>query len=125
MQSDRTWIHRALDRLEACLELQSLGGISWRLTDDELLIVAPVRIEVVGGRDDGSDVFPLFVFDVGAFVEIFDEPPDVRWATGPMPSVSIEGKIDGEAAWIEVQAEPFEDEEPHFTLRPDGSLGKR
>lgn len=51
-----------------------------------------------------------------------DEPPEVRWGTGPMPSVS--GRIDGEAAWIEVRPEPFEDEEPHLTLRPDGSLGE-
>lgn len=51
--------------------------------------------------------------------------PSIHWASEPNPYISVEGQIGGEEAWIELRAEPFEDEEPRFTLQPDGSLRER
>ena len=37
----------------------------------------------------------------------------------------FEGKIDEEAAWIDVRATPFDDEDPCFVVYPDGSVREK
>jgi hypothetical protein len=125
MEHKQTWIARAIERFDTCLELNSPGGMSWRFVeDDHLLIIAPSTIEMVGGRDDGESIFPSFHLDVGDLAGVFDEPPQISWSTREQ-TVSLEGKIAGKDAWIEVQSEPFNDEGPRYNLYSDGSLGEK
>ena len=124
MQSKYAWINRILAQLDGCLEFESLGGFCWRVTADHLLIVAPSLSQIMGGQNDGGEVFPFFHFQISEFAQVFDEPPDMNWSTSKK-SLWFEGRIGGEDAWLEVRSEPFDDEEPHFNLYADGSLGER
>ena len=124
MDSDHDWINRVFDQLDGCLEFESLGGMSWRLTDEGLLVIAPSGIEMVGGRDDGEEVFPFFRLEISELAKLFDEPPDISWSARGQ-SVWFEGKIDGETAWMEVRATPFDNEDPRFVVYPDGSVREK
>ena len=124
MKTERDWVKTALDRLDACLQWESLGGMGWRLIEDGPLIVAPALIEMIGGRNDGEEVFAAFSLDLGEFARVFDAPPQIIWSTRER-SVSFEGKIGEEDAWIEIRSEPFDDDTSHFNLYADGSLGEK
>lgn len=111
-----TWVERAVEHLQSCLEIESLGGVSWRFVEVEgLMIIAPSLLEMVGGRNDGEEIYSFFNLDVGELVEVFDEPPVIYWSTREQ-MVSLEGRIGGEDAWLQIRSLPFDDEEPSFNL---------
>ena len=119
------WVEKVLDRLDEALEWQSPGIISWRFHEDEnWLRLAPSTIELVGGADDGESVYPFYSVHVSHLIEIFDELPEMHWDT-MNNHFSVEGKIDGEDAWITFSREPFDDEEPENILDPKGGIRKK
>lgn len=120
-----TWMQKALDQLDHSLEWQSLGQMAWRyLDEDSCLTLAPALLEMLGGADDGQAVYPFYSLDVSSFVEIFDEPPSTVW-NGMTNELSMEGKIDGDDAWIIFQREPFDDDEPQDVVEPDGGIREK
>ena len=119
------WVEKFLDKLGEALELQSLGTISWRFDEVEnWLQVAPALVEIVGGADDGESVFPFFSLHVSHLIGIFDEPPEMLWDT-MKNEFSVEGRIEGDDAWITFSREPFDDEEPQDILDPKGGIRKK
>lgn len=120
-----SWIERAVEHLQSCLGMESLGGVSWRFVEEEgLLIVAPSLLEMIGGRNDREEVYTFFGLDIGELAGVFDAPPVIYWSTREQ-MVSLEGRIGGEDTWLQIRSLPFDDEEPSFNLYSDGSLGER
>jgi hypothetical protein len=93
-----------------------------RFSEDEgWLQIAPCPLEVVGGADDGESVYPFYSLHVANLIEVFDAVPQMLWTTID-GQFSLEGKIDGDDAWITFHQAPFEDEEPRDVLDPKGGI---
>lgn len=119
------WVEKFLDQLDQALEWQSPGTMSWRFLEAEnWLRIAPCPIELVGGAEDGGAVYPFFFLHLSNLIERFDELPEMFWDT-MNDEFSLEGKIDGDHAWITVSREPFDDEEPQDVLDPKGGIRKK
>jgi len=119
------WVEKFLEQLDDALELKSLGTISWRFHKDEnWLRVAPSLVELVGGADDGEPVYPFYSLNVSHLIEVFNERPEMNWDT-MSNEFSLEGKIDGDDAWIILSREPFDDEEPRDVFDPKGGIRKK
>jgi hypothetical protein len=83
--------------------------------------LVPSLVELVGGAADDEWVYPLYALNVSHLIEVFDEPPEMLWDT-MSNEISLEGKIDGDDAWIILSREPFEDEEPRDVFDPNGGI---
>jgi len=122
MGTAMTWIQKALDQLDQSLEWKSLGKISWRYDpDDSCLMLAPALLEMVGGANDGEEVYPSYSLDVSSFSVVFDELPVTIW-DGMANELSMEGNIDGNDAWIIIRRDPFDDDEPNDIVEPGGGI---
>lgn len=116
------WVEKFLDQLDVSLEWQSEGTLAWRFYEEEgWLQIAPCPLEVVGGADDGETVYPFYSLHVAELIEIFDAVPDMLWTT-MNGEFSLEGKIDGDDAWITFYEAPFENEEAQDILDPKGGI---
>jgi len=116
------WVEKFLDQLDLSLEWQSLGTMAWRFSEEEgWLQIAPCPLEVVGGADDGESVYNFYSLQATHLIKIFDGVPEMLWTT-MHGEFSVEGKIDGEDAWITLHEAPFEDEEPRDVLDPNGGI---
>ena len=91
------------------------------LRGERLLRMAPCPLEVVGGADDGEVIFPNFSLHIAHLIEVFDGVPEILWST-MNGEISLDGKIDGEEAWIMLYDRPFDDEEPGDVLDPEGGI---
>ena len=119
------WLEKVLDRLDEALEWHSPGTISWRFHEDEnWLRLAPSTVELVGGADDGEAVYPFYSLHISNLIEIFDEPPELRWDT-MNNEFAVEGRIDGDDVWVTLSRHPFDDEEPEDVLDPKGGIRKK
>jgi hypothetical protein len=117
------WVEKFLDRLDQSLEWRSLGTMAWRFHEDERwLQISPRPLEVVGGADDGGTVYPFYSLNVSHLIEVFDGVPEMLWTT-MNGEFSLEGKIDGNDAWITFHEAPLiGDEEPGDVLDPKGGI---
>jgi hypothetical protein len=119
------WVEKLLDQIDKTLEWKSLGTISWRFHKYEnRLRLAPSLVELIGGADDGEPVYPFYSLNISHLIEVFDAPPEMIWDT-MSNEFSLEGKIDGDDAWITLSREPFDDEEPRDILDPKGGIRKK
>ena len=119
------WVNKFLDKLGEVLELKSPGKVSWRYNEfEDWLLVAPSVLELAGGANDGESVYPFFALHVSDLSEIFDEPPELFWDT-MNDEFSVQGKIDGDDAWITIFRNPFEDDEPDDIVDPNGAIRKK
>jgi hypothetical protein len=97
------------------------GALSYRITEDEELLLAPAAAEMLGGANDGAVVFPGYQLSVSAIAEAFDSPLEIHLNTQPSPNLTFIGTIGGEKAVVLILTEPFPDDEHHFRQHPDGS----
>src|SRR5271170_7780333 len=105
------WVEKFLEHLDQSLEWQSMGTLAWRFVEEESwLLIAPCPLEVVGGADDGESVYPFYSLHIANLIEVFVAVPQMLWTTID-GEFSLEGKIDGDDAWITFHHAPFEDEE--------------
>jgi len=88
------------------------------------LIIAPVLAEIVGGAEDGEEVFPFFSMHLAALAQAFDALPEMSWDT-MHDDLHVEGEIDGEDAWITIQKFPFEEEDRPRWVIEGGTIRKR
>lgn len=97
-----------------------MSGLSYRWSKPEenswgpwLLMIAPLVIEISGGKHDGSTGFDFVDADLLALpkcldvVESFSYDPDY----GREPHLTLTGKKGKREVVVEVYFEPFEDEE--------------
>ena len=69
-------------------------------------------------------MYPFYSLHISHLIEIFDEPPELRWDT-MNNEFSVEGRIDGDDVWVTFSREPFDDEEPEDVLDPEGGIRKK
>ncbi len=62
------------------------------------LIIAPALAEIVGGAEDGEEVFSFFSMHLAALTQAFDALPEMSWDT-MHDDLHVEGEIDGEDDW--------------------------
>ena len=61
-------------------ESHSLGSFELRFSPEECqLIIAPAVPEMVGGAEDGEEVFPFFSIHLAELAKAFDALPMARW----------------------------------------------
>lgn len=117
---DHGWHRKVMDALANAVELTSPGALTCALADEgEALAIAPSLLEM---QDEEDHVFPHFSIDVGAFVQVFDEPPAMLWRTYPETALSLSGRIDGQEASVEVYGQPFDDAQPVGMMDKDGNV---
>ena len=129
------WLDTLIETVVNCMEAHSpMGGCGFRFcppeTDDELwaIFVYPTPVALRGGDDDGQRVDPGFSLDLEVLREALDEVVALRWTAHPLseydynhPSVAIEGRFQGHAVYVEIQAYAPDDEPPGMTLDVDAS----
>jgi hypothetical protein len=119
------WLKQVFEVLETCVEGYGPGSFDARICPDECHVtVAPVLAEIVGGAEDGEEVYPLFAVHLAELANAFDKPPETTWDT-MHDELHVEGEIQGEDVWITFQKSPFrDDDEPQWVIER-GSLRRR
>ncbi len=125
MEDAPQWVEAILDVLEGCIEGYSPGSFELRFIPEECqLIIAPAVAEIVGGAEDGEEVFAYFSIHLAAVAQAFDALPEMSWDT-MHDELHVEGEIDGEDAWITVQKFPLTDDEKPRWVIEGGALRRR
>jgi hypothetical protein len=125
LHSVAQWVDTVLDVLDACLESYSPGSFELRFSPEECqLIIAPALAEMVGGAEDGEEVYAPFSLHLAELVKAFDALPEMSWYT-MHDELHMEGEIDGEDVWIILQKFPFKDDEKPRWLIEEGVLRRR
>jgi hypothetical protein len=119
------WVEKFLDKLDEALEWQSPGTISRRFNEVEnWLQLAPSPVELFRGADDGDSVYHFYSVHISRLIEIFDELPEILWNM-MNNEFSVEGRIDGDDAWITFSKNPFDDEESQDVLDLNGTIRRK
>lgn len=127
-----SWLETLVDIVANCIEAHNaMGSLEYRYSLDEdltELIVYPAPVELVGGAVDGAIVVPGFSLDVLALQSVFEPVEAVSWQAhglGPHdlegPHLSVEGRYQGHAVWLQVLAEPPQETEPGLRLDTSGT----
>lgn len=107
-------------------------GYDAMLADDRWVVGLFLgRIEIVGGRDDGSTEPPGFEFDVLGLIARFTEVERVRWNAVPAETeeaesfaatsfLSIDGRISENPLRVQVYSVPPSEMGPGLRKYPDG-----
>ena len=108
------WVEKLLEETDRFLEGHSPGPLEFRFVEAEgQLVIAPGLVEMVGGSEDGTEAYPFFSVHLSGLMELFDQPPEVLWTTMHdelhVDGLHVEGKIDGQDAWVTFQKAPFDD----------------
>jgi hypothetical protein len=64
-ENPNPWIDALLAKLELFVELQSSGALDIQYAEGEL-VISPDVLELVGGENDGDEVFPFFNVELSA-----------------------------------------------------------
>ena len=73
-------------------------------------VKSPAVSEIVGGAEDGDEVFPFFSLHLAMLASVFDRLPEMSWGT-LHDELHVEGSIDGDDAWITVRKFPLQEQE--------------
>jgi hypothetical protein len=122
------WREELLDAVcETCISdvRGRMSGFSYRWLKPEdnawgtwLLVIAPLVIEIAGGKDDGATGFDFVDVDLLALptcldeVESFDYDPDY----GRDPHLTLAGKKHNREIVVEIYFAPFADDEANTIL---------
>ena len=104
-ENPNPWMDALLAKLESFVELQSPGSLDIRCAEGEL-VIAPDVLELVGGENDGDEVFPFFNVELSALLDEFDERPEVTWNT-MHDELWVDGQIGGADAFVIFRRNPF------------------
>ncbi len=119
------WVEAIVDVLEGCIEGYSPGSFELQFSPVECqLIIAPALAEIVGGAEDGEEVFAFFSIHLAALAQAFDALPEMSWDT-MYDELHVEGEIDGADAWITIRKFPFEEEDRPRWVIERGSIRRR
>jgi len=119
------WVDTVLDMFDACVEGYSPGSFELRfISEESQLVIAPALAEMVGGAEDGEEVYAPFSVHLAELAKAFDVLSEMSWNT-MHDELHLEGEIDGEDVWITLQKFPFEDDEKPRWLIEEGVLRRR
>ena len=121
------WIEDLVGAVSVCLSVHSpMGPLGYRYLPDEewwILLVYPTPVELLGGAEDGAQMVTGFTLEVRDLLAVFSDIEAIHWQTQSFgdhdllgPHLSIEGVYQDHQVWLQVLAEPPEDEEPQMKL---------
>ena len=125
------FVNQAADLFEPLSDVARVG-YDCKLADDRWVIGLFLgRIEIVGGREDGSTQPPGFEFDVLGLIARFTEVERVRWNALPAEReeaetflatsfLAIEGRIGDHPLRVQVYSVPPSEMGPGLRKYPDG-----
>jgi len=133
MSQPPAWLGSLVDEIGNCVEAHAaMGPLGYRWSEESGawdVIVYPTPVLLRGGEADGMIVSPGFSLDVNGLLSRFDQVADVRWSVYGhrlSPSggqeITIEGVYAGHELFLQLLAEPPEDEEPGMELDATRSL---
>jgi hypothetical protein len=119
------WLDSLLDEVAGCICAESpMANLSLLYRKDEgcwEVDIFPEAVELVGGKDDGAVVNPLFSIDLDGFRSLFEQVVDFGWnALGSYdadgPYVWLEGQHQGRTVFLRILAEDPRDDRPGAKL---------
>ncbi|MDJ0706420.1 MAG: hypothetical protein QNJ46_24380 [Leptolyngbyaceae cyanobacterium MO_188.B28] len=127
MSPPSAWLESLVELAASCMEAHSaMGTVGYRYTEEDDLtevIVYPTPVELVGGEEDGTLVVSGFTLDIQTLTSAFEQVIAIYWysrSLGPYDlsgaNVSIEGLYQGHSVWMQILADPPEDEQPGMKL---------
>ena len=129
MPSAPLWLDTLLDHVAQAMEAHSvLGPLGYRYLEEPegefwAIQIYPTVVELRGGPEDGTLIAPGFSLDLKSLLEAFEDVVAVSWVAQPFgpddtdnPSVSIEGRYQGQAVYLQLLTEAPEDEPPGLTV---------
>ena len=116
-----------VDAAVGCMEAHNVTGpLAYRHhQEDDLttVLLYPTPVELVGGEEDGVRVVSGFTLDILALMSIFEEINEINWESSAFyPSdptdakVAIEAIYQGHLVWLQILAEPPDNEQPGMKL---------
>lgn len=126
------WLEALVELVANAMQAHSaLGPLAYRYRHEDdvwAIVLYPTPVALRGGPDDGTVVFPGFSLDVKQLLAIFEELVAVNWTTQPFgpedldnPSITIEGRFQGQSVYLQILAEAPPDEAPRLTLDVRGA----
>jgi len=115
------WYHKVMN----CLHWEALTGFTHVLVpEDNNLIIAPLPYEMEGQRKSKNrgPCYEPFHCDLTALLALFDGTPHLALGQQQKTALDIEGKIDGDDAWITIEDQPDFDDKPMGKMYKDGSF---
>ena len=128
MTTTPAWLTDLIELIMAHLETHSAGTFGYRYGQEEgeecwEIRLYPTPVELQGGRADGEWVFPGFVLELKPLYEAFDTVEASSWTSqsvGPQdqdnPSITLEGRFQGQSVYLRILAYAPDDEPPGMTL---------
>ena len=127
MAQPSVWLEELVDTAAGCMEAHSaMGPVGYRYSQEEDLttvILYPTPVELVGGEEDGVLVISGFTLDIQALMSVFEQVIAIHWYSRAFyPSdptganVAIEAVYQGHSVWLQILAEPPDDEQPGMEL---------
>lgn len=127
MSHPADWLETLVDATVGCMAAHSATGpVGYRHhQEDDLttVILYPTPVELVGSEEDGVRVVSGFTLDILALMSIFEEVFEIHWESQAFyPSdptganVAIDAVYQGHSVWINILAEPPDDEQPGMKL---------
>ena len=121
------WLEALVDAAIGCMQAHSATGpVGYRYSQEEDLteiIVYPTPVELVGGEEDGCLVIAGFTLDILALMSVFEQVIAIHWySRGFYPAdltganVAIEAVYQGHSVWLQILAEPPDDEQAGMKL---------
>lgn len=121
------WLETLVQLVANAMEgYTALGPLSYRYRHQDgvwEIVLYPTPIALRGGPDHGAIIVPGFSLDLKPLLDRFEEVIAVSWTTQPFgpddsanPSVSIEGRFQGQTTYLQILAETPPDESPGLTL---------
>ena len=127
MSHPSDWLETMVDAAVGCMEAHSAtGSFGHRYSqenDPTTVLLYPTPVELVGGEEDGVRVVSGFTLDIQTLISVFEEVIEIQWESRAFypsnPSgakVAITAFYQGHLVWMNILAEPPDDEQLGMTL---------
>ena len=121
------WLEALVEAAASCMQAHSATGpVGYRYSQEDDLtevIVYPTPVELIGGEEDGALVTSGFTLDIQSLLSAFEQVTAIHWESRAFyPSdptgakVAIDAFYQGHSVWLQILAEPPDDEQPGMKL---------
>lgn len=123
------WPDSLIDRICDCLVCEIKGRMSpltfkVRSPDENslgtwLIAIAPASGQLIGGKDDGSEIFDPIDADLLKLSNLLDETETFSFDSGSAsegPHLCLDGLSDGKKTTVQIFFAPFDESDPSWSL---------
>ena len=116
---------------------EGMTALTWRGGRDGkgkdtvvMLTVYECVTELVGGKNDGAEVYSGYTVHATELLEKLGESSEITFCcdlgiTQHNPRITVSGKFKGRHVMIDFLSQPFDDEKPSLRQFTDGSFGPK